>query len=239
MKHFRFVVFCVLICSIVFVSCNSSDEDENNGGERMSSCPDDNHPHAIDLGLPSGTKWACCNVGASKPEDYGGYFAWGETVEKDYYDWNTYLYGQDDLHIDDIGKDIAGTQYDAATANWGNPWVMPNDEQLLELLYSNAGLGWITENGVIGCRITGTNGTSIFLPAAGYHEGNLKAAGGYGCFWSSTLYELSKNCAWHFYCGSWATPYSVQPESSTITSYLCHIINGREKGLSVRPVVKN
>ena len=238
MKHFRFAVFCVLICSIVFVSCNSGDDDEIIGGERVSSCPDDNHPHAIDLGLPSGTKWACCNVGASKPEDYGGYFAWGETVEKDYYDWNTYLYGRDDLDIDDIGKDIAGTQYDAATANWGNPWVMPNDEQLLEL-FNNLDFGWITENGVIGCRITGTNGASIFLPAAGYHEDNLKAAGEYGCFWSSTLYELSKNCAWHFYCGSWSTPYSVQPERSSITTFLYHIIYERPIGLSVRPVVKN
>ena len=54
------------------------------------SCPDANHPHAIDLGLPSGTKWACCNVGASAPEQYGGYYAWGETHEKSVYNWDTY-----------------------------------------------------------------------------------------------------------------------------------------------------
>ena len=57
------------------------------------SCPDDNHPHAIDLGLPSGTKWACCNVGATTPEENGGYYAWGETEEKELYDISTYIYG--------------------------------------------------------------------------------------------------------------------------------------------------
>lgn len=64
---------------------------ERNGGDDT-SCPDSNHPHLIDLGLPSGTKWACCNVGAKKPEEFVGYYAWGDTEEKSWYDWSTYIY---------------------------------------------------------------------------------------------------------------------------------------------------
>ena len=58
--------------------------------QAYTACPDNNHPHLIDLGLPSSTKWSCCNVGASKPEAYGGYYAWGETQEKSLYDYTTY-----------------------------------------------------------------------------------------------------------------------------------------------------
>lgn len=86
----------------------------------LTLCPDENHPHMIDLGLPSGTKWACCNVGASNPEDYGNYYAWGETQPKSVYNSVTYLYctGQDidgdgwidkNLSFVNIGSDIAGT----------------------------------------------------------------------------------------------------------------------------------
>ena len=83
----------------------------------------------IDLGLPSGTKWACCNVGASNPEGYGGYYAWGETYEKDYYEWFTYDYFNSEEYEDmwdnnylvyyDLGEDIGGTQYDVARVSWG------------------------------------------------------------------------------------------------------------------------
>ena len=61
------------------------------GSQSYPSCPDDHHPHLIDLGLPSGTKWACCNVGATAPQGDGGYYAWGETDEKDVYDWTAYI----------------------------------------------------------------------------------------------------------------------------------------------------
>lgn len=63
----------------------SSEPAEPDAPVAYTSCPDSHHPHLIDLGLPSGTKWACCNVGAQKPEDYGGYYAWGETAEKNSY----------------------------------------------------------------------------------------------------------------------------------------------------------
>lgn len=164
------------------------------------SCPDDHHPHLIDLGLPSGTKWACCNVGASKPEDYGGYFCWGETKTKSTYTENNYLDGKGTSY--DIGKDIAGTQYDAATANWGSPWVMPNKEQMEELKYKCFS-EWTTENGVNGKRFTGPNGASVFLPAAGYRwKDDLSDAGSRGYYWSSTLYESSTVYAWILYFSS-------------------------------------
>ena len=98
------------------------------------NCPDDNHPHAIDLGLPSGTKWACCNVGATVPEGYGGYYSWGETEEKDSYDKNNYLhYDVSAGEYMDIGQYICGTDYDVAHVRWGESWQMPMYEQIKEL----------------------------------------------------------------------------------------------------------
>lgn len=127
------------------------------------TCPDDNHPHMINLGLPSGTQWACCNVGASRPEGYGGYYAWGETEEKSFYNDVTYLYstGSDEDHDgfyddwhegsywdeergdtvywgtcglwQDLGDDISGTSYDVAHVKWGEKWRMPSNDDFGEL----------------------------------------------------------------------------------------------------------
>lgn len=205
----------------------SENSEPDNPGDIIAyaSCPDSHHPHLIDLGLPSGTKWACCNVGAEKPEDYGGYFAWGETTEKKIYDWSTYIHcdgSSSTCH--DIGKDIVGTQYDAATVNWGSPWVMPSREQMEEL-DNNCTSEWTTENGVNGRRFTGPNGASIFLPAAGYRwEDDLYYAGSYGDYWSSSLNESYSSDAWSLRFGSGGV--------STNGYY-------RGSGRSVRPVRKN
>ena len=166
------------------------------------SCPDSNHPHWIDLGLPSGTKWACCNVGASKPEDYGGFYAWGETSTKSTYNWETYKWGSSWDNVVNIGSDIAGTGYDAATTNWGAPWRMPNLTQIKELLDNCTSVWtWTTENWVYGRRFTGVNGGSIFLPFAGSHreEGNLIFVGSCGFYWSSTLDESAPGNAYRLY----------------------------------------
>lgn len=155
------------------------------------SCPDSNHPHWIDLGLPSGTKWACCNVGASAPEDYGNYYAWGETQPKSVYNFDTYQYYNSNTGYMNIGNDIAGTSYDAATANWGAPWRMPSLTQIKELLKYTTST-WTTENGVNGRKFTGSNGGSIFLPAAGYRwDSGLFGADSDGDYWSSSLNEGS------------------------------------------------
>ena len=164
----------------------------------ITTCPDDNHPHMIDLGLPSGTKWACCNVGASSPEEYGGYYAWGETEEKDYYDWSTYKYGRYWEDCDYIGSNIAGTQYDVAHVKWGGSWRIPTVEQIHEL-YNNCSWKWKTNYGVKGQLVTGPNGEKIFLPAAGgVLSIGLFLEGSHGFCWSSIPYpNQSEGSSYH------------------------------------------
>lgn len=151
-------------------------------------CPDGNHPHAIDLGLPSGTKWCCMNVGASSPEEYGGYYAWGETSV---YNEETYaFYDKDYGSYIFIGSDISGTQYDVAHVRMGGPWaswLMPTFEQQNELVEHCTQM-WTQLNGVWGILVTGPNGGQVFLPAAG--GGGLDDAGSYGIYWSSSLCPL-------------------------------------------------
>lgn len=161
-----------------------------------SSCPDNNHPHAIDLGLPSGTKWACCNVGASAPEENGGYYAWGETETKSDYSESNYMLGY-------VGSDIAGTQYDVAHVKWGNGWRMPTKAQQEELKMECES-EWTTENGVSGHRFTASNGASVFLPAAGRYDGaSLFGTGSNGNYWSGALGEDNPSSAYSldFYSG--------------------------------------
>ena len=133
----------------------------------------------VDLGLS--VKWATCNVGATFPEDFGHYFAWGETSPKaEYTEENSLTYGKD-------MSDISGNpQYDAATANWGGEWRMPTEGEMFELL-RNCTWIWTTQNGVNGYNVKGPNGNSVFLPATGLRVGSsLDYAGSYGHYWSST-----------------------------------------------------
>lgn len=123
---------------------------------------------AIDLGLPSGTKWASFNIGASCPEEYGGYYAWGETEEKEIYTWKNYIHcdgSQGSCH--DLGDDISGTQYDVAHVKWQGKWCLPtwdNFDELLEYCEYESTM----HNGVKGIKFTSDiNGNSIFLPSAG------------------------------------------------------------------------
>ena len=161
------------------------------------TCPNNNHPHMIDLGLPSGTRWACCNVGADKPEAYGGYYAWGETEEKRVYNDVTYQHctGEDtdgDGMYDDgcvwqsLDYQIAGTQYDVAHVQWGGSWVMPSHDQQVELL-DNCTYEWAKKNGVEGIQFTGPNGGTIFLPASGFRmDDHIRSVNWSGRYWSST-----------------------------------------------------
>ncbi len=205
------------------------------------SCPDSNHPHMIDLGLPSGTKWACCNVGATKPEQYGGYYAWGEVSEKSVYNHVTYQYATgvdndgdgsyDDYHGNftygvwqNLGSDIAGTLYDVAHVQWGGSWVMPSHDQINELL-DHCSSEWTSENGVYGRRFIGSNGGSIFLPAVGFRwYGDLYNVGAGGYYWSST-----QNSDYSFYAF----------DLGFYSGYADWYYNGRDVGQSVRPVVRN
>ena len=192
----------------------------------VSLCPDGNHPHMIDLGLPSGTKWACCNVGADKPEAYGGYYAWGETETKSFYSWSKYIYCDGTRETcQDLGDDIAGIDYDVAHVKWGGSWVMPSKEQLDELR-NNCTYEWTTVNGVKGVRFTSKkNSKSIFLPAAGRRiDSVLSSAGSVGYYWSSSQLPSGTDNAYslYFYSGNTDWYYDY-----------------RYGGFTVRPVSRN
>jgi len=159
-------------------------------------CPDSNHPHLINLGLS--VRWACCNVGASSPASYGGYYAWGETETKSTYDWSTYKWCR--------GSDTSMTKYckntnygtvdnktileasdDAATVNWGSPYRTPTSDELTELK-DYCTWTWVTVGGIPGYKVTGSNGNSIFLPAGGFFiETQALLKGEYGYYWTSAL----------------------------------------------------
>ena len=158
----------------------------------------------VDLGLPSGRKWATCNVGATTPEGHGDYFAWGETRPKSNYEWSTYKYckGSENTltkycNESDYGyngftdnKTTLDLSDDAARANWGGKWRMPTQAEQDELR-NNCTWTWTTRNGINGYKVTSkTNGNSIFLPAAGYRYGtSVNDVGSNGDYWSSSLYE--------------------------------------------------
>ena len=158
--------------------------------------PEENSDHGnidkhdyVDLGLPSGTLWATCNVGASVPEGYGNYFAWGETQPKSVYNDDTYQYYNGPDVTKYTGRDgLITLQHDddAATSNWGDGWHTPTSAEWRELL--NCTSVWVTQNGVNGMLLTGPNGTSsLFLPAAGYIKGNEMFLGSVlGSYWSSS-----------------------------------------------------
>ena len=163
--------------------------------EELELCPDHNHPHLIDLGLPSGTKWACCNVGASVPEDCGGYYAWGETEEKSNYHLNYYKYwfdydadgyGTDDEFLF-IGNDISSSNYDAAKNKWGSHWKMPTLVQIEELI-KYCKVEWYSVNGRKGLLFCG-NGKYLFIPAVGYKytDGAIDFNSG-GAYWTANSY---------------------------------------------------
>ena len=133
----------------------------------------------VDLGLS--VKWATCNVGASKPEDYGDYFAWGETSTK-----STYSEGNSKTTGEQMNDIKGNSQYDAARANWGGSWRLPTKKELEEL-ENKCIWTWTTQNGVKGYKVTGPNGKSIFLPAAGHRgESSLYRVGEGGSYWTST-----------------------------------------------------
>lgn len=181
-------------------------------------CPDNNHPHMLDLGLPSGTKWACCNVGASSPEEYGTYFHWGLTEQTDK---NTWYDGSQSFRGD---KD-----HDAATANWGDHWATPSDAEAQEL-FDNTDWEWTTENGVKGVKyiskVEGHTNVYVFMPAAGRcrADGVSESEGKYGYCWTSSpdASNAQKAQCIHFY--EWAADYLSKQH--------------RSYGQPVRPVSK-
>ena len=208
----------ILLLMVFAVGCTKP-EDPSPGGN--DAAPNDsvgvNGHEYVDLGLPSGILWATCNVGAESPEDFGEYFAWGEVVPKDVYDWDTYKYG------DFVNDRFALTKYcidmfygqngfvdsltvlepsdDAATVNWGVDWRMPTRKDWEELYHTTTCV-WTTQNGVDGRLLTGPNGNSIFLPAAGFCMDGELYGSGLGIYWSGTLHSDFTIRGWSFHFDS-------------------------------------
>lgn len=199
-------ILSVVLCTTTIVSCNK--EDITGDDER------EKYHEYVDLGLS--VKWATCNIGANKPEEYGKYFAWGEISGEQYkpgkrsgystfYGWGEYKYCYGGGY--NITKYCVDAEYgivdndsvlelidDAASANWGGNWRMPTQEEIYELVDSClCTWTWIKYNGVYGynviSKVPGYEGNSIFLPAAGYRtDDELSSVGTRGYYWSSSLY---------------------------------------------------
>ena len=182
-------------------------------GEEISFVTNENTSHNgyeyVDLGLS--VKWATMNVGAEIPEDYGDYFAWGETAPKEVYDRSTYKWCNGSKNtltkyntISSYGTVDNKTQLelsdDAASVNWGGSWRIPTNTEMTELR-EQCTWTWITQNGVNGYKVTSkSNGNSIFLPAAGYYYDNSSnRARSYGYYWSSLLSMGNPDNAWFVY----------------------------------------
>ena len=216
-------------------------EDDGNGGHvgddavEVSAGVEVGGHYAVDLELPSGVKWATCNVGASSPEEYGGYYAWGETEEKENYDWDTYKHC--DKSFSKLNKYNTNSSYgtkpdnktkleaedDVACVKWGGSWRMPTKTEINELI-DNCSWTLVTKNGVKGYVVaSNANGNSIFLPAAGY------------C-WSKLLYFRSSNG--YYWSASLCEDNAYDADVLYILSGSRILGNGRCNGFSVRPVTE-
>lgn len=179
----------------------------------------------VDLALPSGLKWATCNVGANMPEDFGEYYAWGEIApapDNNYNEVNCSTYG---VQMNDIS---GNPKYDAATANWGGGWRMPTETEFEEL-FSNCVVMYTKQNGINGCKLRSkVNGNCIFLPIAGYYENAIKHYNGLeGFYWCSTPRSEVAFDAYYLLL------YLYSSDSNAFVT-----TRKRPHGLSVRPVIE-
>ena len=207
------IVVVVLFGAIMgFSSYYTSNSDSNRDSNQGISTA-----KKVDLGLS--VYWASWNVGASSAEEYGDYYAWGETITKgDYFKSGYQYYNGDYINI---GSNISGTQYDVARAQWGGNWRLPTKAEMQEL-EERCIWTWTTYQGVPGYKVTGPNGNSIFLPAAGYRTGTeIYDRGSCGVYWSGTLSVSYSSYA-----------YYLNLDSSYHNVDYC----SREYGLTVRPV---
>lgn len=224
----------VILMVFVAASCNKPEEPNNDQNDPVNEF---NGHEYVDLGLPSGTLWATCNLGASVPEEFGDYYAWGETTLKSVYDWKNYQYGNFIHERYELNKYCTDSCYglngfvdgltvlepadDVAMVEWGNGWRMPTREDWEEL-FLNTTDTITTLNGVNGCLLTASNGNSIFLPAAGYWWGDEFNGAGIGIYWSSTINTEFPYRAWGFH---------INPDSSHVCGS-----SDRNRGQTVRAV---
>ena len=176
----------------------------------------------VDLGLS--VYWASCNLGAEKPEESGEYYAWGETKPKSKYSESNYSYYNDNTaSYIDIGNNISGTSYDAATFNLGNDWRIPTKDEMDELK-NKCKWEWKQVSGINGFMVTGPNGNTIFLPASGYHYSYISHLNEDLAYWTATP------------TSSKTTAYALQGHSSFYDVFSAMY---RYAGYSIRPVTSN
>ena len=187
----------------------------------------------VDLGLPSGLKWATHNVGATEIYDKGNYYSWGESIEKPAYNQTYYQLTDDEGNINKYyagdGKTVLEPEDDVAAEKWGGSWRLPTKEELQELI-DNCSFKSMKVNGVLGMRIKGPNNNCIFLPAASYRSSPYSTIlAGYMCYWSSSLSDASHLKAYCFdtYIGTVNKDFTMNVTS--VSRYL---------GYSVRPVAE-
>lgn len=237
-------------------SNNNQGSNENNSTAGNSLgytlCPNASHPHAVDLGLPSGLKWACCNIGAKTEEDYGQYFTWASVkgysrsdLEQGKRIYTTTPYQCADVHGWKFNKYVTNEKYgivdnkvvlepmdDAATVNWGDSWRMPTIQEMKELI-SNTTHECITINGIDGMKFTSKiNGKSVFFPAAGYVVTWRAEDVDEGKYWTSSL-NTENNTLGRWLCFRWSIA-----GGEVDTEDLIHKYPGRYHGRSIRPVMK-
>ena len=198
------ILFSVLVFSavLVLVGCKYNPNEPEGGSSA-------NGHNYVDLGLS--VKWATMNVGATTPEGYGDYFAWGETSTKETYSWDTYFDTHDGgntftKYNSHGGKKVLDPEDDAAHVNWGGSWRMPTLAEWQEL-FDNCTWTWTTQNGINGYKVTsnkaGYTDKFIFLPAAGYrYDSGVYRVGSNGDYWSSSLGEYLSYGAWCLYFDS-------------------------------------
>ena len=215
------IVFLMLAAGVLvtlgMASCNKDDDNTNNNTNTNTPTNPTNPTTVewVDLGLPSGLLWAKCNLGATTPEGYGNYYAWGETITKETYNWSTYRYANCSDY-NQLTKYCNNSNYgyngftdnlttlqpsdDAATQVLGGGARIPTKAEWQELL-DNTTVDWTTvNNNVKGRKFTAANGSSLFLPASGYRDGTeLYDAGEYGYYWSSSLVESYPNNACYMF----------------------------------------
>jgi hypothetical protein len=229
-NNISFIVFFITsVLSFALYSCEgqSESDDENSLDGKYGY---------VDLGLPSGTLWATKNVGARAVDDCGYYFAWAETnaydAGKKSFTWDTYKYcnGSGTTLVKYNTKDNYGmvdgvvelsAEDDAASVNWGKEWSIPTREQQDELR-TKCRWEWVSNKKKSGYKITGINGNSIFMPAAGFcYKNTICKVGDYGRYWSRTLNTR---------CPDYA--YSIHFDSDSV----CWGDISRYYGRTIRPV---
>ena len=225
-KVFLFSFGLLVALSSLLVSCDET------LGEYNGTSSHNGHEY-VDLGLPSGTKWATCNVGATKPWEYGGFYAWGETEEKEGYSLGTYKWcsGSEETMnkynaVDN--KAMLDSVDDVAAVKWGGDWRMPTKEDFDEL-GRFCTLDWDTLNSVPGCKVIGINGNSLFFPAAGFkYRSSYEEFGLLAAYWLNAIYNDRENQSTAAYCIEFELDeLETQPDAYS-----------REAGLPVRPVCK-